>query len=124
VTLADIGFVNGLRFSPIWAGASRDHLFVPLPQDADVAASELVLVYQRFALFQSTMSAPHEARRNLEVQVNDRTVAAIALDGKSRGRTSAFRWEDQAQGRLPQALISLFRRRHARSLHRRALRRR
>ena len=28
----------------------------------------------------------HEARRNLEVQVNDRTVAAIVLDGKSRGR--------------------------------------
>ena len=29
----------------------------------------------------------YEAKRNLEVQVNDRTVSAIALDGKSRGRT-------------------------------------
>ncbi len=50
-----------------------------MPQDGEVAASELVLVVD-------DLSA-HEAKRNLEVQVNDRAVAAIALDGKSRGRT-------------------------------------
>ena len=76
VTLADIGFVNGLRFANL--GGHRE-IFVPLPQGGDVAASDLVLVLD-------DVSA-HDARRNLEVQVNDRTVAAIALDGKSRGRT-------------------------------------
>jgi hypothetical protein len=76
VTLADIGFVNGVRFANL--GGHRD-LFVPLPQDSEVRASELVLVLD-------DVSA-HDARRSLEVQVNDRTVTAIALDGKSRGRT-------------------------------------
>jgi len=75
VTLADIGFVNGLRFANL--GGHRD-LFVPLPQRSDVTVSDLVLVLD-------DLSA-HEARRNLEVQVNDRTVAAIVLDGKSSGR--------------------------------------
>jgi len=75
VTLADIGFGNGLRFANL--GGHRD-IFVPLPQDGDVAASELVLDLD-------DVSA-HEARRNLEVQVNDRTVAAIVLDGKTRDR--------------------------------------
>ncbi len=76
VTLADIGFVNGVRFANL--GGHRD-LFVPLPQDSEVTASELVLALD-------DVSA-HDARRSLEVQVNDRTVTAIALDGKSRGRT-------------------------------------
>ncbi len=75
VTLADIGFVHGLRFANL--GGHRE-LFVPLPQEGEVAASDLVLVLD-------DVSA-HDARRNLEVQVNDRTMAAIALDGKSRGR--------------------------------------
>jgi hypothetical protein len=75
VTLADIGFVNGLRFANL--GGHRE-LFVPLPQRSDVTASDLVLVLD-------DLSA-HEARRNLEVQVNDRTVAALVLDGKSSGR--------------------------------------
>ena len=43
-----------------------------------MTASELVLALD-------DVSA-HDARRNLEVQVNDRTVAAIVLDGKSRDR--------------------------------------
>jgi hypothetical protein len=76
VTLADIGFVNGVRLANL--GGHRD-LFVPLPQDTEVAATALVLVFD-------DVSA-HEARRSLEVQVNDRTMAAIALDGKSSGRT-------------------------------------
>jgi hypothetical protein len=75
VTLADIGFVNGLRFANL---GGHHELFVRLPQDGEVTASDLVLVLD-------DVSA-HEARRNLEVQVNDRTMAAIALDGKSRGR--------------------------------------
>ena len=75
VTLADIGFVNGLRFANL--GGHHD-LFVPLPQDADVVASELVLALDDVTAY--------DARRHLEVQVNDRTVAAIALDGKSHGR--------------------------------------
>ena len=75
VKLADIGFVNGLRFANL---GGHHELFVPLPQDGEVTASDLVLVLD-------DVSA-HEARRSLEVQVNDRTMAAIALDGKSRGR--------------------------------------
>ena len=40
VTLADIGFVTGLRFSNL---GGRRELFIPLPQGADLAATELVL---------------------------------------------------------------------------------
>jgi len=76
VTLADIGFVNGVRFANL---GGHSELFVPLPQSRDVAASDLVLVLD-------DVSA-HDARRNLEVQVNDRTVTAIVLDGKTRGRS-------------------------------------
>ncbi|HUZ31913.1 MAG TPA: hypothetical protein VMV19_07395 [Xanthobacteraceae bacterium] len=75
VTLADIGFVNGLRLSNL---GGHQELFVPLPQDGLVTASELVLVLDDLSAY--------DAKRNLEVQANDRTVAAIALDGKSRGR--------------------------------------
>src|SRR3984885_7899445 len=75
VTLADIGFANGLRFANL--GGHRE-LFVPLPQRGDVTVSDLVLALD-------DLSA-HEARRNLEIQVNDRTVAAIVLDGKSTDR--------------------------------------
>lgn len=76
VTLANIGFVNGLRLANL--GGRRD-LFLPLPQGGDVTARELVLAFDDFSA--------HDARRNLEVQVNDRTVAAVLLDGKSRDRT-------------------------------------
>ena len=75
ITLADVGFINGVRFANL---GGRRELFVPLPQSGDVAASDLVLVLD-------DVSA-HDARRNLEVLVNDRTVTAIVLDGKTRGR--------------------------------------
>jgi hypothetical protein len=75
VTLADIGFVNGLRLSNL---GGHQELFVPLPQDGLVTANELVLALDDLSAY--------DAKRNLEVQANDRTVAAIALDGKSRGR--------------------------------------
>jgi hypothetical protein len=76
ITLADIGFVDGLRFSNL---GGRHDIFVPLPEGDGLAVSDLVLVID-------DVSA-HDARRNLEVQVNDRTATAIALDGNSRGRT-------------------------------------
>ena len=75
ITLADIGFTNGLRFANL--GGHND-LFVPMPLDSEVAATELVLALDDVTAY--------EARRHLEVQVNDRTVASIALDGKSRDR--------------------------------------
>jgi hypothetical protein len=75
ITLADIGFTNGLRFANL---GGQHELYVPLPQDSDVAATSLVLVLDDFTA--------HEAKRNLEVQVNNRTVAAIVLDGKGRNR--------------------------------------
>jgi hypothetical protein len=67
ITLADIGFANGIRFAK---PGRRRELFVPVPQAPDIAASELVLVLD-------DVSA-HDARRNLEVQINDRT--AISPD--------------------------------------------
>jgi len=78
VTLGDIGFVNGLRFSNL--GGRRD-IFVPVPtpEGDALTVSDLVLVID-------DVSA-HDARRNLEVQVNDRTATAIALDGNTRGRS-------------------------------------
>src|SRR6185437_1134689 len=76
VTLGDIGFVNGLHFANL--GGHRE-LYMPIPDDADVTATTLTLVVDDFAA--------HEAKRNLIVQINDRTVTAIALDGQGRGRT-------------------------------------
>jgi cellulose synthase operon protein B len=75
ITLADIGFVNGLHFSDL---GGHHELYVPLPDDADVSARDLVLVFDDFAA---------NDKRNLIVQINDRTVAAIALDGNGRDRT-------------------------------------
>jgi hypothetical protein len=74
VTLGDIGFLTGLRFANL---GGRQEIFVPVPE-GDEAASELDLVFD-------DLSA-HEARRSLEVLVNDRSVSAIVLDGHSMGR--------------------------------------
>jgi hypothetical protein len=75
VTLADIGYENGFRFANL--GGRRD-LFVPLAQGADITANELVLAVDDISAY--------EAKRNLEILLNDRSVAAIALDGKTLGR--------------------------------------
>ena len=75
VSLGDIGFVNGLRFSNL--GGRRD-IFVPLPEGDGLAVRDIVLVVDDVSAY--------DARRNLEVQVNDRTATAIALDGNSRDR--------------------------------------
>jgi hypothetical protein len=76
VTLADIGFVNGFRFANL---GGRREVFVPVPQNADVRPRALMLVIDDMSAF--------EARRNLQVLVNDRAVTAIALDGKGDHRS-------------------------------------
>jgi cellulose synthase operon protein B len=76
ITLADIGFSNGFRFANL---GGQSELFVPLPESGDVSAIALDLVIDDISA--------HDAKRNLEIQVNDRAVAAIVLDGKSPGRT-------------------------------------
>jgi hypothetical protein len=75
VTLADIGFRNGLRFANL---GGRRQIFIAVPQGANLAASQLSLVLDDLAA--------HEAKRNIEVLLNDRSVAAIALDGKTESR--------------------------------------
>lgn len=75
VTLADIGYKDGIRFANL---GGRREIFIPVPQAAEVSVTELVLVLD-------DLSA-HDARRNVEVLINDRSVAAISLDGKGMGR--------------------------------------
>jgi len=76
VTLADIGFVNGFRFANL---GGRREVFVPVPQNPDVMPRALVLIIDDISAF--------EARRNLQVLVNDRAVSAIPLDGKGERRS-------------------------------------
>jgi hypothetical protein len=75
VTLADVGFGYGLRLANL---GGRREVFIPLPQGVEMTASELVLTLD-------DVSA-HDARRSLEVIVNDRSVSSLALDGHSMGR--------------------------------------
>lgn len=75
LTFADLGFGTGIRFANL---GGRREIFAQLPQGAAIVPSELVLMLD-------DMSA-HDARRNLEILVNDRSAAAIALDGKSNAR--------------------------------------
>jgi hypothetical protein len=74
--LADVGYSNGFRLSNL--GGRRD-VYIPVPQGIELNLAELVLVFD-------DVSA-HDARRSLEILVNDRSVSAVALDGKSAGRT-------------------------------------
>lgn len=76
VLLADVGYSNGFRLSNL---GGRREVYIPVPQGIELSLAELVLVFD-------DVSA-HDARRSLEVLVNDRSVSAIALDGKSTGRT-------------------------------------
>jgi Bacterial cellulose synthase subunit len=75
LTFADLGFGTGIRFANL---GGRREIFAQLPQGAAIVPSELVLMLD-------DMSA-HDARRSLEILVNDRSAAAIALDGKSSAR--------------------------------------
>ena len=111
---ADIGFASGFRFSNL---GGRQEIFLPLPPGADLTASELLLSLD-------DVSA-HEARRSLEILVNDRSAAAIALDGKTMGRQVRVPLAArQGPRRVLQAHLHLFRRRDPGPLHRRALDRR
>jgi hypothetical protein len=74
-TLASLGFADGLRFANL---AGRRDVFVPVPQGGEVVPSELVLAFDDISAY--------EARRNVEVLVNDRSAAAIPLDGRGAGR--------------------------------------
>jgi hypothetical protein len=74
-TLGDIGFKDGIRFANL--GGRRD-IFVPMPQGPVITARELILTVDDISA--------HEARRSLEILVNDRSAAAVALDGNSTGR--------------------------------------
>src|SRR5205085_1894138 len=76
ITLADIGYGNGFRLANL---GGRRELFLPLPQGVHITAHALALTVD-------DVSA-HEARRSLEILLNDRSVAAIALDGKGTGRS-------------------------------------
>jgi cellulose synthase operon protein B len=76
VPFAAVGFPNGFRLANL--GGHRE-VYIPVPQGMALGLADLVLVYD-------DVSA-HEARRNLEIQVNDRPVGAFALDGKGTGRT-------------------------------------
>jgi hypothetical protein len=75
VTLADIGFRTGLRFSNL---GGRREVFISLPEGGDVAANELVLVLDDVSAYAS--------KRSLEVLVNDRSALALPLDGRGEGR--------------------------------------
>jgi hypothetical protein len=70
IALADIGFKDGIRLANL--GARRE-IFVPLPQNADLKLTDLVLHYDDLSAF--------KARRNLEVLVNERTAATVPLEG-------------------------------------------
>jgi hypothetical protein len=73
--LGDVGYANGFRLSNL---GGRREVYIPIPQGIDLSLSEFVLVLD-------DVSA-HDSRRSLEVLVNDRSVSAIPLDGKSTGR--------------------------------------
>ena len=76
VLLADVGYSNGFRLANL---GGRREVYIPVPQGIELNLAELVLSLD-------DVSA-HDARRSLEILVNDRSVSAIALDGKSTGRT-------------------------------------
>ena len=75
VTLGDIGFATGIRFSNL---AGQRDIFVPMPPSAELSVSELLLSFD-------DVSA-HQAKRSLEILVNGRSAAAVALDAGGMGR--------------------------------------
>ena len=76
VPFADAGFPNGFRLSNL---GGRREVYISVPQGANLRPAELVLAYDDISA--------HEARRSLEVLINDRSVSSLALDGKTTGRT-------------------------------------
>jgi hypothetical protein len=76
VPFADVGFPNGFRLSNL---GGRREVYIPVPQGIELGLADLVLGYDDVSAY--------EARRSLEILVNDRSVASLVLDGKSTGRT-------------------------------------
>jgi hypothetical protein len=76
VPLADVGQPNGFRLSNL---GGRREIYIPVPQGIELNVAQLILAYD-------DVSA-HEARRSLEILVNDRSVFALALDGKGTPHT-------------------------------------
>jgi hypothetical protein len=76
VPFAEVGLPNGFRLSNL---GGRREVYIPVPQGIELGLADLVLAYD-------DVSA-HDAKRSLEILVNDRSVASLALDGKSTGRT-------------------------------------
>jgi hypothetical protein len=76
VPLANVGLPDGFRLSNL---GGRREVYIPVPQGIELNLAQLVLAYD-------DVSA-HEARRSLEVLVNDRSVSALALDGKGSTHT-------------------------------------
>jgi hypothetical protein len=76
VPFADIGFPNGFRLTNL---GGRREVYVPVPQGIELGLGDLVIAYD-------DVSA-HDAKRSLEILVNDRSVASLVLDGKSTART-------------------------------------
>ncbi|WP_315721570.1 MULTISPECIES: hypothetical protein [unclassified Bradyrhizobium] len=75
--IADAGFPEGFRLSNL---GGRRELYIRVPQGVELNLAELVLAYD-------DVSA-HEARRSLEILANDRSIAALTLDGRGTGRTA------------------------------------
>jgi hypothetical protein len=76
VPFAEVGFPNGFRLTNL---GGRREVYIPVPQGIELGLADLVIAYD-------DVSA-HEARRSLEILVNERSVASLVLDGKSTGRT-------------------------------------
>lgn len=77
IPIADAGFPEGFRLSNL---GGRRELYIRVPQGVELNLAELVLAYD-------DVSA-HEARRSLEILANDRSIAALTLDGRGTGRTA------------------------------------
>ena len=73
---ADVGFPNGFRLSNL---GGRREVYIPVPQGIELGVADLVLGYDDVSAY--------DARRSVEILVNDRAVASLILDGKSIGRT-------------------------------------
>jgi hypothetical protein len=74
VPFADVGFPNGFRLSNL---GGRREVYIPVPQGVELNLAELILAYDDVSAY--------DARRSVEILVNDRSVSALALDGKSTG---------------------------------------
>ena len=94
VKLADLGFINGVRLSNL--GGHRE-LFVPLPQDGDVAATDLVLAVDDISAFRRDAISKCRSTTAPWPQSRSTVKAATA--------PCVFRWEEYG----PRTVTSRFR---------------